>query len=89
MKKTIIMISAAVLAAGTALAGPEQLFKKWDTDKDGKISKEEFTEMTRAQFAGKGKEGYAEEAAKRFQKRDADGDGILTLEEFVSTPGAK
>lgn len=89
MKKSVVLMGALIMATGSVLAGPAELLKKWDADKDGKISKEEFTAMTKAQFESKGKEGYEAEAEKRFKNRDADGDGVLSAEEFMAAPAAK
>ncbi len=54
--------------------GPEARFAKLDTDKDGKLSKDEFTAPA--------KEDAKEKSAKRFSKIDTDGDGYVSLEEF-------
>jgi len=74
--------AAPAAAQAEVPANIQKLFKKWDADGDGKISLEEFTAMTKAQFEKNGKEGYEEQAAKRFEYKDVDGDGSLTLEEF-------
>ncbi len=51
----------------------EKSFQSKDTDKDGKISKEEWIQH------------YSE----KFQKRDTDGDGFLSKEETWSSRKAK
>jgi Ca2+-binding EF-hand superfamily protein len=75
--------AAAPAAAQSEIpANIQKLFAKWDADGDGKMSLEEFTAMTKAQFEKNGKEGYEEQAVKRFEYKDENGDGSLTLEEF-------
>jgi hypothetical protein len=49
------------------------IFKKKDTDHDGKMTLEEFLKNFPDQEEGK----------KRFSKFDRNGDGVLTEEEFV------
>jgi len=60
--------SAAITPAQRAL-----IFKKWDTDQDGRLSMQEY----------KAGIGEKEEAAQRFKYFDADNDGVLTETEFV------
>jgi hypothetical protein len=50
----------------------ETTFARLDTDKDGKLTKEEFSAGRRP-----------EEANKWFSERDADGDGFVTRDEFL------
>ena len=54
------------------------LFREWDTDGDGKISRREFIEAM-PKF---GIEVDAERAGEIFDQWDADGDGDLSLREF-------
>lgn len=87
MKKTASWMLVIGVAAVTVYAEPAALFKKWDKDKNGVISKAEFFEMTKAQMEAKGQTtGYEAEAAKRFKKRDLNKDGVLSPEEFAITP---
>ncbi len=57
-------------------ATPEELFKKWDENADGKLSQAEYV----------GKKTAAEDEAE-FKKLDKDADGFVTLEEFLAGVG--
>ena len=59
-----------------AHATPEEMFKKWDENSDGKLSLAEYV----------GKKTAAEDEAE-FKKLDKDGDGSVTLEEFLAGVG--
>jgi hypothetical protein len=75
----------AAPAAGDAAKpkrDPAEVFKKLDTNGDGKISLEEF-------LAGPAGKKDPEKAKEIFKKKDKDGDGFLTLEEFSAAGGKK
>ncbi|WP_010135741.1 EF-hand domain-containing protein [Ochrovirga pacifica] len=77
-QKTIVYaaFAAIVLSAGSIMAqekqkpSPEQVFKKFDKNKDGKLTKEEL-------------EG--KKILERFDKIDKDKNGTISLEEFVKS----
>ena len=64
-------------------------FNKLDTNKDGVLSLEEFTQTVKTSFEKKGdtSDAYKTEAEKRFTRRDTNKDGNLSLEEFATVPG--
>lgn len=81
MKQYIFIL--AILCLATAGSGtyaqqkgrgkninPDKAFEKLDTDKDGKISKEEVDKADRPRLK------------ENFSKIDADGDGFISKEEF-------
>lgn len=78
MKYRTLVIAAATLAAGGAIAGEpaepgmhragHPMVMRLDTDQDGKVSREEF------------EAGHAE----RFAQLDADGSGGLSFEEMAA-----
>lgn len=58
----------------------KQVFNKFDTNKDGKISPEEYKGILRA--LGKGNP-LTKEVEKIFEVADLDGDGFIDFKEFV------
>lgn len=85
--KLLTSVLALAVLGGFALAAdekpapdkqkrnPEEMFKKLDTDSDGKVSLAEFK-------AGPMGQRNPEKAEDTFKKRDKDNDGSLTLEEM-------
>uniref|UniRef100_A0A5B7B3T2 EF-hand domain-containing protein n=1 Tax=Davidia involucrata TaxID=16924 RepID=A0A5B7B3T2_DAVIN len=57
----------------------KQVFDKFDSNKDGKISPEEYKAILRAL----GKENMIREVAKIFEVADLDGDGFIDFKEFL------
>ncbi len=77
--KTAILSGLLVIGAHAA----EQGFIRADTDKDGKISKAEYTEFLKQRFESQGKEGYKKAAEAQFKRKDKNKDGFLDEEEFA------
>lgn len=71
----------------------EKRFGRYDKDKDGKISREEYLASRRKAYAkldtnGDGRLSFDEWSAKtsdRFAKADSDRSNVLTPEEFATT----
>lgn len=70
--------AAAAAAPAKPKRDPAEVFKKMDSNSDGKVSAEEF----------KAKAKDAAKADEMFGKKDKDGDKSLSLEEF-SAQGKK
>jgi hypothetical protein len=71
----------AAANAKKQLGNPEAVFKRIDTNKDGKLSKDEFRAFI--QKASKGKLADRPEVIdKLFDRLDTNGDGFLSLDEF-------
>lgn len=84
---TTVLLSSPLSAADTCKkavkkAGKlEQLFKKLDTNNDGKLSLDEFRKIADYQPKLKQKPGAVD---KRFARLDKNGDGFVSLEELKS-----
>ena len=63
---------------------PEALFKKLDTDKDGKISKDEFKSLFTDPHLALPEKLKADTKLQDelFKKYDTDNDGFINLDEF-------
>ena len=85
-----LMISAsfALAAEGEKPKGgkpklpPEEVFKKKDTNADGKLSKDEF-------LAGAKDDAAKAKMDTQFTAKDKDKDGFLSLDEFKPAPKKK
>lgn len=79
--------------AATEKTREEKRFARYDKDKDGKVSREEFLASRRKAYAkldtnGDGRLSFEEWSAKttdRFAKADGDKSATLTAEEFETT----
>jgi len=78
------LIATIALAATTQAA--KITFETVDSDKDGKVSLKEYSELVKARFAQSEKEGYEQAAAKQFKKKDTNADGFLSKDEFSIKP---
>jgi hypothetical protein len=79
--------------AATEKTREEKRFARYDKDKDGKVSREEFLSSRRKAYAkldanGDGRLSFEEWSVKttdRFAKADDDKNATLTAEEFATT----
>lgn len=62
------------------MSSPEKLFEKFDKNKDGLLSLNEFCDAALA-FS---RTVSREDLEKRFKEIDVNGDGVVNLDEFVS-----
>lgn len=102
MKLTLLTVTFALIAGLSIAAegekkgkgGPvdpaaraEGMMKKLDTNKDGKISKEEFAAGPQA--AGMKAKGGDEAVGKAFGRIDKNSDGNLDMDELKAMPAGK
>ena len=83
MKKTLVLTTALALAiatpafANTKHMSVNEVFSKYDTDRDGKLSKTEFDQK----MVDKGK---ADQSDDKFAAMDKDGNGLLSKAELTA-----
>ena len=96
MRKLIVGLVTASLLLGVGVSpsfaakkskgtkGPDAVFKKMDTNGDGKVSFAEFKAFHEKgkKGKGKGKKGKTKNLEKAFAKLDKNKDGLLSLDEF-------
>ncbi len=89
MKKTIFAASALITLVATSAAFAQQgggggaiTFESLDTDGDGIITEEEFTEN----FNPPARDGRTPDPEMVFGRWDADGNGEITAEEYENRP---
>ncbi|MBC3757391.1 EF-hand domain-containing protein [Hyunsoonleella sp. SJ7] len=80
---TLGFLSISFTTSAQEKQGPnfEKMFKRFDADKNGSISLEEFKSAKRK------KEVPVDRLEKNYAKLDADGNGALTLEELKENWG--
>lgn len=103
MNKPIVLLSALLLASPIAFAQGQlrqgELMDRMDANKDGSVTKEEFTAARASMFAKRDRnaDGYldgedagkrarrgAERMAQARERLDTDGDGRVSKDEFVT-----
>ena len=72
----------AAAAKPKAKHGAKALFKKLDTNHDGKLSREEFAKIGEHLKKKPDAKGKGKKLEKLFTKLDANNDGFLSPEEF-------
>ena len=81
MNRWTIVILSGILISGAHAA--EQGFDKADADKDGRVSRAEYTELLKQRFERLDKGGYQKAADVQFKRKDKNKDGYLDEEEFA------
>lgn len=99
MKKWFIWALLALMISGVQAAdkkkgegkekGKGSGIAAMDTNKDGKVSKEEFLSAQEKRAEKDGQDFDAEKAEEMFTKRDKNGDGVLTADEMGGKPKEK
>ncbi|MEX0325043.1 MAG: EF-hand domain-containing protein [Puniceicoccaceae bacterium] len=79
MKKIITLITCTLFAFSAQAEW--DMFKAHDLDKDGEVSKEEWTTKRQKVADNKGKKYNEKQAMKTFKKADTDDSGTLSQEE--------
>lgn len=70
-------LTYALVYAGAPMNLAGLMVSFFDTDRDGKLSKEEFSDVDSTQL-------FTVMSEKMFKITDADGDGVITTEEFTA-----
>lgn len=92
MKRTllsIVMLVGFVAMDASAKEKPAEKTRTADTDKDGKVSQEEFLALAKKNAEKKEQEFNQKRAENIFAKKDTNKDGFLTADDVVKKTAPK
>ncbi|VGO19746.1 EF-hand domain-containing protein [Pontiella sulfatireligans] len=86
---TMLVLVGFVAMDASAKEKPAEKTRTADTDKDGKVSKEEFLALAKKNAEKKGIEYNQKRAENIFAKKDTNKDGFLTADDVVKKTAPK
>ena len=75
-----VILSLSLSSTVTHAQGGGKNFESFDSDSDGSVTVEEFTENFT--IPSETKDGKSPNPTRLFERLDADGDGLLSAEEY-------